>query len=493
MDNDAGLKIGWASADITPEAPVQLCGQFHVRISEGVMDPVTATVLVLSRGDGPSATVAVLVSCDLVGISPSLMNGVRQRATAAIPGLDPRSIVLNATHTHTGPDVRATDAESPLGGSIPSDNLPVALEGPSPADYVAWAVERIAAAVVTAWNGRQSGSIGFGLGYAVVGRNRRVAYYDGSSRMYGETDAPDFSHIEGYEDHAVNLLGTWDEQGRLAGLVVNVACPSQVSEQSFQISADYWHDTRVELRRRLGQGLFVLPQCSAAGDQSPHVQFAKPAEQRMWRLADRSPRQEIATRIADAASAALPLMEKERASDALLAHRVETVELPRRTLSQRDVDESLVEAEAMRTEFEAARRDLAEHPEKCRQPRWYVPITRAWRRMKWFEGVRQRFEQERERPRLPVELHAIRIGDVAMATNPFEYYLDYGVQMQARSPATQTFVVQLAGEGTYLPTERAISGRSYGAMPASTPVGPPGGRQIVEWTIATLGAMWKEI
>ena len=33
---------------------------------------------------------------------------------------------------------------------------------------------------------------------------------NGHSRMYGQTDHPDFSHVEGYEDHSVNLLYTWD-------------------------------------------------------------------------------------------------------------------------------------------------------------------------------------------------------------------------------------------------------------------------------------------
>ena len=51
---------------------------------------------------------------------------------------------------------------------------------------------------------------------------------------------------------------------------MNVACPSQVGAGS-RISADFWHETRNELRSRLGEGLFVLPQCSAAGDQSPRV------------------------------------------------------------------------------------------------------------------------------------------------------------------------------------------------------------------------------
>jgi len=72
-------------------------------------------------------------------------------------------------------------------------------------------------------------------------------------------------------------------------------------------------------------------------------------------------------------------------------------------------------------------------------------------------------QQRGERLTLPVELHVLRLGDVATCSNRFEYYLDYGDRINARSRALQTFVVQLAGDAAYLPTERAIRVGSYGA------------------------------
>ena len=56
------LQIGWASADITPDEPVQPVGQHYARISEGVLDPVTATALALSSGPDP-ADMVIFVSC----------------------------------------------------------------------------------------------------------------------------------------------------------------------------------------------------------------------------------------------------------------------------------------------------------------------------------------------------------------------------------------------------------------------------------------------
>ena len=85
----------------------------------------------------------------------------------------------------------------------------------------------------------------------------------------------------------------------------------------------------------------------------------------------------------------------------------------------------------------------------------------------------------------------IVFGDVAFATNPFEYYLDYGIQIKARSPAPQTFLVQLAGAGTYVPSPRSTLGGGYGSLPASNPVGAEGGGVLRDRTVELLREYWK--
>ena len=70
--------------------------------------------------------------------------------------------------------------------------------------------------------------------------------------MYGNTNNEEFSNFEGYEDHSVNLLYTWDRKNNLTGVVINLACPSQSTENEYLISADFWHDTRLLVHQRLG-------------------------------------------------------------------------------------------------------------------------------------------------------------------------------------------------------------------------------------------------
>jgi len=95
-----------------------------------------------------------------------------------------------------------------------------------------------------------------------------------------------------------------------------------------------------------------------------------------------------------------------------------------------------------------------------------------------------------------MELHVIRLGDIAVATNRFELFLDFGLRIKARSNAMQTFLVQLAGgnlpTGTYLPTERAVAAKSYGAEVSSSLVGPEGGQELVEKTVEEINRMWEK-
>ena len=62
------ILIGWASKSITPTKPVALSGQFHVRVSKYVQDPIMATSFV---EDEKVSTVGghLLEGCIVVGFA----------------------------------------------------------------------------------------------------------------------------------------------------------------------------------------------------------------------------------------------------------------------------------------------------------------------------------------------------------------------------------------------------------------------------------------
>lgn len=72
-------------------------------------------------------------------------------------------------------------------------------------------------------------------------------------------------------------------------------------------------------------------------------------------------------------------------------------------------------------------------------------------------------------------------------------YVDYGVQIQARSPAQQTFLIQLAAPldfAYYVPTPRAVAGGGYSAEVTHNLVGPDGAEVLVERTIESISNLF---
>lgn len=490
--NDAnGIRIGWEQADITPGETVVIEGQFPARLSEGVLDPLMAAVLVMDSGDDH----VIFVGCDLIYISDELQDAVRMHlqlendCTGDLDRLDPMKVILNATHTHTGPGNMGRYEQS--GNGLDSG---IDLGAMNVKQYVAFAAERISEAVKRAWMSRTNGGLAYGLDYAVIGRNRRWVDEDHRGTMYGlnETTIDQFRHFEGTEDHSLNLMATYHSDGSLTGLVVNVPCPSQETESLFMISADWWHETRAELRRRFGESLFILPQCSAAGELTSHLMMEQKANERMQRLLGRSARQEVACRIADAVGRILPYISQEIDERPIVSHDVQTVRLSAQQLTGEDLDYTKQMVEQNKAAYEKELQKLKSHPELLEESRWYLPVTSASRTMNWHQNVLDRYERIQSDPYMPFEIHVIRVGDIAFATNPFECYLDFGLQIKLRSKAVQTFLVQLAGAGTYLPSPRSVAHGGYGSTPASNPVGAQGGQQLVDHTVSKLQELWLE-
>ena len=455
----AELHVGGSTLSITPGRPVALAGQMHTRIARQVESPVTATALALESRDGEKVLdQAVLISCDLVAINADVRDRVRRQVKDRIPGLDVGKLILSATHTHTAPVMQEGDYEIPQG------------EVMQPAEYTEFLAARVAEAAVKAWDARQPGRVGWGLGHAVLAQNRRSVYADGRAEMYGPTDRPDFRGIEGPEDQGVEVLFFWDRDGKLIATAINVACPAQEVEGGSAVNADFWHDVREMLHTRYGKDLLVLGWTGAAGDQSPHLMYRERAEERMRTLRGLTRLQELSRRIVTAWEEAYEGARKEQHSDAVLIHKVATIELPARIVTEAEAAEARSKVET-----------LAKDPRNRPVVGWHGDVVKRFERQK--AGVVEPFA---------MELHVIRLGDVAIATNVFELFTDFGIQIKARSRAIQTFVIQLtAGPGTsYLATARAARGGGYSAIVESNLVAPEGGQVLADRTVDLINSLW---
>lgn len=467
------LVVGWATGDLTPSRPTTIFGQFEQRVSQRVRDPLTCTALALATlRDGEPVDQAVMVSVDLLFVHDGLNDAVaalHESITARAPGIDVSKIVLNATHTHTAPTTEDGWYAVPPGVM-------------RPAEYRTWAAERIADAIVAAWNARRPASTSWALTHAVVAHNRRAVYFDeatgraaaGRTTMYGATNTADFDSIEGSADTALSLVFFWKPDKTLSGLVVNLPCPSQETEHLSELSADFWHETRIELRKRLGEGLFILPQCAAGGDCVSRPMLRKAAEEEMRRRRGLSGREEIARRIAIAVSEVMPHAAVGATATPILRHAVRTLDLPMRIVTTAERDRARRQADNLRNDTGMGRR-------------WHSDVVRRY-------DEQQAAVARGDQPTTPIGVHAIRLGDVAFVTNCFEMFGEYGTRIQARSPAKLTCVVQLAGRGvpSYLPTARAVEGGGYSAIVQSSWVGPEGGRLLVDESVQMLQQLWTK-
>ena len=460
----AELYVGAATADITPDRPVPLTGMRTVRVSKGIHSRCKATALALESRDGKKTLdEAILVSCDLCVIRPGIQQGFRDHVAKRLPGFDITKLFLAATHTHAAP-VLLQDRykESDYGDSM------------QPKEYVPFMYERMAEAVVKAWESRKPGSMAWGLGHAVVGRNRRAVYSDGSGKMYGPTNTERFRRIEGYEDHAVDVLAFFDAKKQLKATAIIVACPSQ-SVGGRLLSADFWHDVREQIGERHGD-VCVLGFCAPAGDQAPHLLLRKKSEARMNRLRGRTYTQELGHRIADAFDDVLGVIRQDIRTDVPFVHQVKKVDVP----GQKVDEETYARMKKLADALDAKKEMVG--------PDW-------WNRH-FYGFVVDRYEaQQKAAPVQCIEMHVLRLGDVAIATNPYEYYLDYGVQIQGRSPAQQTVLIQLAAAmdfAYYVPTPRAVEAGGYSAEVTHNLVGPEGGQFLVDQTVEAISELWTD-
>lgn len=96
------MRAGTARADITPDRPICMAG-YAARTgkSEGVYRNLFAKALVLEEGDQRVAVIAT----DLIGFDPATCDAVKTAVTETT-GLNPDQVILSATHTHTGPEMR---------------------------------------------------------------------------------------------------------------------------------------------------------------------------------------------------------------------------------------------------------------------------------------------------------------------------------------------------------------------------------------------------
>ena len=260
------------------------------------------------------------------------------------------------------------------------------------------------------------------------------------------------------------------------------------------MSSDYVGKLKTLLRKEYGEDVFLLFFCSPAGDQCPRdmIRWVEPETpindpnvvrvNPTYRNAgpsmfDIKGCELVAKRIFNEISYAYDeITEADYITKTDLIHKNMTLDMPLRRVTPKE------EADALK-----ALNDFAEKNGDR-------PLTFADNAaMHVHAGVISRKRMQENVETIPIEMHVIKLGNIAFATNPYELFLDYGNIIRARSKASQTFLIQLScGALGYLPTEKAEKGSHYSAYVSSGTSGHEGGEVLVRKTVTEINSAFEK-
>ena len=190
-------KAGTAKAIITPQQPMWMAGYAsRTRPADGTLHELYVRVLALEDAEGKRA---VVVSNDLLGISRSVSENVT-KALRENFGLSPDQVMLNASHTHSGPVLRS-------------------------ALYDAYPLDQEQINRIEAYSTRLEGTIVRTVGEALarmtpvqVSRGEGMTDFAVNRRNNREPDVPELKKrhaLRGPTDHSVPVLAVRGLDGKL--------------------------------------------------------------------------------------------------------------------------------------------------------------------------------------------------------------------------------------------------------------------------------------
>jgi neutral ceramidase len=242
-------KAGLGRVDITPQRPIWMSGYAsRNHPSEGVLQKLWAKALALEDAKGRRA---VIVTTDLVGLPRALVTVVVSRAQQQYK-LDPNGLVLNSSHTHTGPVIRANLAT--MYNFSPEQDAVVQ-------EYSRQLVDNLVTVIGDAIKDLAPAQIAYGTGEAGFAMNRRQQTEKGV--IIGVNPS-------GPTDHTVPVIRITAPDGKLRGVLFAYACHNTtLTGEFYQLSGDYAGFAQAEFEGS-HPGTTALFMMLCGGDQNPN-------------------------------------------------------------------------------------------------------------------------------------------------------------------------------------------------------------------------------
>ena len=207
--------IGLAKRDITPPIGATLVG-YRPRTSTAIDMPLFVSALYCSYENARW----LLLCCDVLGISADYVARIRARIAEATQ-LNPQSIMLSVSHTHSGPMTMGSAATK----AIDIDYIENFI-----ANMIACGIEAVKNAQAGFFSFTQTASTG-------LSHNRRIE--DPEKGWTNEWKDPNGEH-PGYTDESIHIVGIHDADKQLRSVLINFAChPVTLGPGNLAISPDY--------------------------------------------------------------------------------------------------------------------------------------------------------------------------------------------------------------------------------------------------------------
>jgi hypothetical protein len=245
----AGMRAGVARVDITPRGPIWMSGYAsRNHPSEGVRQNLWARALVIEAA--PGGRVAI-VTTDLVGLPAEVTTEVAARARRQF-GIERARLLLNSSHTHTGPVV--WPALAAMFDGPPAEEAKLR-------DYAARLVDDLVSVIGKAIADLSPAEVAYGFGEVGFAINRREPTATGVKIGVNPS---------GPGDHEVPILRVSGPGGRVRAILFAYACHNTTLGGDFyQLSGDYagFAEARLESDYPGATALFME---LCGGDQNPN-------------------------------------------------------------------------------------------------------------------------------------------------------------------------------------------------------------------------------
>jgi neutral ceramidase len=239
-------RIGTGKSNITPAAPVWLSGYAsRTRPSEGKLHDLWVKALVIEHGRKHRA---VIITADIIGFTHELSKDII-KTLAEKYNLDRSQILINSSHTHSGPVI------------WPGLSLMYGLRDSDLLTLVSYSMELRSAvlnAVDTAFGNLTDGKIETGHGTAAFAINRRQASEKGV--VIGLNPS-------GPVDHDVPVIKFSSIPGEMIAVLFGYACHN-TTLSGYEINGDYAGFAQAELER-MYPGTIAMYMAGCGADQNP--------------------------------------------------------------------------------------------------------------------------------------------------------------------------------------------------------------------------------